>query len=290
MPTTIADLQRWGRSALGGDPSASGLEVDLLLGFVLKLQRSVLYRDADMKVPEEAHAAFRALIERRLEHEPVAYLIGEKEFFGRSFVVNRDVLIPRPETELLVARAVELCADKSSLLVDIGTGSGAIMLSVLCEIRERQGQSALNHLQALATDISLRALEVAKLNARRLELECCVSLVGCDLFGGVKLESRGHDLLFMCNPPYIADSIELPPDVESYEPRTALRAGPEGMDVIVRLLHAVKPFLANGARLLMEIGYPQRVQVECALHRADLRRYRFHYDLSGRERVAEVWG
>jgi release factor glutamine methyltransferase len=201
-------------------------------------------------VDAEATARFRAVVERRATHEPVQHLLGYEEFRGLRIGVTPDVLIPRPETEGLVERALELLADRAGAIVaDIGTGSGAIACALA---------SARPDLEVLAVDRSLGALSVASENVRGLGLAARVRLVAGDLFG--PLGSLGGSLdMIVANPPYLPSGIiqTLPVEVERFEPHLALDGGPDGLRVLRRLVAQTPRFLRPGAWLLMEIGEEQ---------------------------------
>ena len=248
---TVGSLLAEGTARL----AAAGLEcvpqdARRLLGAALGLHELALYLEPRRTVEAEATARFRALVERRAAHEPVQHLLGYEEFRGLRIAVTPDVLIPRPETEGLVERALELLAERQSPLVaDIGTGSGAIACALAV---------ARPDLEMLAVDQSLGALAVASENVRRLGLASRVRLLAGDLFG--PLASLGGSLdMVVANPPYLPSGIipTLPVEVEHFEPHLALDGGPDGLRVLRRLAAQAPRFLRPGAWLLMEIGEEQ---------------------------------
>ena len=261
MPS-VAELLQIGRERLrtaGIEPA--GRESTLLLGTVLGAGEASLLAQDRESVSTGFEARFRELIERRSSGEPIAYLVGEKEFFGRAFAVDRRVLIPRPETEHLVEIALSLGLPDGARVLDIGTGSGCIAISVAAE---------RGNWQVVATDVSLAALAVARVNARRHRVESRVHLLAADLFRGLDLS--GFDLV-LGNPPYVEEEIVpyLSRDVRDFEPRVALTAGPEGLEAI-RTLLAAAGALRPGAWLAFEFGFGQGDAI------SDLARACGHFD------------
>lgn len=221
-----------------------------LMARALGTDRLTVYVEPRRSVDARAAASFRALLDRRAAHEPVQHIVGFEEFRGLRIAVTPDVLIPRPETEGLVERALELLAERPGALVaDIGTGSGAIACGLA---------AARPDLEVLAVDQSLGALAVASDNVRALGLASRVRLLAGDLFG--PLASLGGSLdMVVANPPYLPSGTiaGLPAEVERFEPRLALDGGPDGMRVLRRIITEAPRFLRPGAWLLMEIGEEQ---------------------------------
>jgi release factor glutamine methyltransferase len=244
---TIRELLADARGRLAGAPFRPPLrEAGLLLGRLLGLSEAqVLARD-DLEVEPPDAERFRDLIARRLRGEPVAYLLGEREFWGRTFQVDHRVLIPRPETEHVVEEALAAPLRPAPWILDIGAGSGALAVTLALEIPGAQ---------VVATDVSTGALAVARGNALRLGAGERVRLVGADLARGVDL-SR-FDLV-VSNPPYIdpVDAPALSVEVHAFEPHLALFAPGVGDSILARLageLSTVRP----GVRLIVEIGAGQ---------------------------------
>lgn len=250
--TTIGDLLRQGRRALaavaGFEPSPR--EANLLLGHVLGLGEASLLARTGEAVAADEEARFRRLLERRLAGEPVAYLFGEREFYGRRFSVDPRVLIPRPETEHLIEAALKLdlpgSADGPPLILDLGTGSGAIAVTLALEIPGAR---------VVATDLSLPALEVLRSNVRRHGVGDRVAAVRADLGAALRLDR--FDLV-VSNPPYVdpREAAALSPEVRDYEPHLALFAPGAGRAMVERLLDDARA-LRPGVHLLVEIGYDQ---------------------------------
>jgi release factor glutamine methyltransferase len=282
-----ADARTWARSllsALGGDFSPES-EADAILERVLGAARTTFYSAPERLLAVHEETQYCQLVTRRAAGEPLAYILGEKEFYGRSFLVSPAVLIPRPETELLVERSLaHLSAARGPCrLIDIGTGSGAILLSILAEAPERLKS-------AVGVDTSLNAIKLAVKNAELLSLSQAAVFINASLLSALCLEEHAAETLIASNPPYVPDSFNLSPSIERYEPREALRAGANGMDVIAELLAEARCAVQSGARLLFEIGHSQRFSIECEFRKQGLSSFTFWKDLGGCERVAEVWG
>jgi len=229
------------------------LEAEILLAHVLGCKRIDLYVRSEEQPADDKRTTFRELIKKRVDGCPVAYLVGQREFFQLNFAVTPAVLIPRPETELLVIEAIRLLKGKeSSRVLDIGTGSGCIALSIA-----KQCPAA----RITASDKSEQALAIATRNAATHRLGEHVRFVQGDLF--VPIGDETFDLI-ISNPPYIATAeIEtLDRDVRDFEPRTALDGGADGLGIYRRLIAETPSHLAPGGSLLLEIGATQ----ESAVH------------------------
>lgn len=223
------------------------LDAEVLLAHVRGCERIQLYTAYEELASDEVRSAFRELVKQRSQGMPVAYLVGRREFYSLSFRVTRDVLIPRPETEFVVMEVLDLIKERGSGMVrvaDVGTGSGAIAISVA----KHAPQARL-----VAIDVSPAALEVARLNVVEHQLSDRVELVQSDLLSAVA-DGQPFDMI-ASNPPYVRESelAELARDVRDYEPHLALVAGPTGMEVFERLVHEAAPCLVPGGWLVMEI-------------------------------------
>lgn len=260
-------------------PSAR-LDAELLVSHVLGLDRVRLYMELDRPLSAAELAALRALVVRRRQREPVAYLIGRREFYLRSFEVSPAVLIPRPDTETLIERALALLPrDEPRELLDLCTGSGVIALTLAAE---------RSQLRATATDLSPEALAIAARNADKLKLSERVSFVQGDLFAPLPAAMR-YDLI-VANPPYVptGDLETLAPELK-HEPRLALVAGAAGLDVLARLCAEVETWLSPDGALLFEVGQGQAPEVARMLgERSGLTDIRCHKDLGDIERVVEA--
>lgn len=249
-------------------------EARLLLGHVLGQTTAWLIAHDDEVLEEEALLVFASLAARRAGGEPVAYLVGHREFFGREFVVSPAVLIPRPETELLVEIALaSIATSKAPRILDLGTGSGCIAITLALECQQAQ---------VSAVDVSETALDVARRNDKRLGGH--VRFFQSDWF--TALSGKRFDLL-VANPPYItASDPHLAVGDLRHEPPAALSSGAEGLDAIRRIIAAASTHLAGGGALLLEHGYDQAGAVRELLAAAGLVDIEQHRDLAGIVRVS----
>ncbi len=233
-------------------------EAGSVLAYAVGRDWTFVVTHADEPLQTEAIETFRTLIERRAAGEPLQYITGHQEFFKLDFEVTPDVLIPRPETELIVEIALELLKDDPDPFIgDIGTGSACIAISVLHE---------LGAARAIATDTSPGALRVALRNARRHEVSDRLTLKESDCFSALDAERRFS--VIASNPPYISDDEMKALQREvGYEPRAALAGGPDGLDIIRRLPSEAAPFLRPGGHLVFEIGFGQKAAVEQLINR-----------------------
>lgn len=244
---TVGRLLTWTTDWLGGRGSDTPrLDAEVLLAHVRGCQRIMLYTAFDTVVSDAERARFRELVKRRGDGEPVAYLVGAREFFSLPFTVTQDVLIPRPETEGLVVRTIDLGKPTGApRIVDVGTGSGAIAVAVA---------KHLPTATLAASDFSAAALEVARGNAARHGVIDRIEFVEADLLADPRL--AGPWDVIVSNPPYVRDDefAALPRDVRDHEPRAALVAGPTGVELVARLAGEAAERLAPGGWLLVEIG------------------------------------
>lgn len=265
---TIGKLLTWTRSHLESrGVEEPRLSAEILLAHALGCRRIDLYARFEQAPTEPQRAAFRELVRKAAEHQPIAYLVGHKEFYSLDFLVTQDVLIPRPETELLVERSLAWCAanprERSDLL-DIGTGSGCIAVAI-CKRRAA--------MHAVATDLSEAALAVAAENVRRHELTERIRTFRADLFDlpPDAVPPDGFDLI-VSNPPYVseADRERLPENVRKYEPAAALFAGVDGLALFRRIAADVTKYLKPAGFLLLEVGMGQADAVEAIFTAAKL--------------------
>ena len=239
---------------------------EMLLSYVLSLKRIELYTNFDKIVPKDKLDILHGLVKRAAENEPVAYLIGRTEFYSLELEVNRDCLIPRPETELLVEKAIEFLRKRtgSQLVCDLCTGSGCIAIAIA---------KGCPNCRVIATDICDKALVPAANNVKKYKFEDRITLLSGDLFDPIipQLDIEKFDLI-VSNPPYVSTSEyqSLDKNVKDFEPKTALLAGVEGLDVYKRIVDKVGDFLKPDAALLMEIGYRQGPAVKSLLENSKL--------------------
>ena len=269
--TTLAVLS-WtsGRFAERGIASAR-LDAEVLLAHVLKSNRVALYTGFDKPLEEAELAAYRELIKRRLAGEPVAYLVGEQEFWSLPLTVDPRVLIPRRDTETLVEVGKRAGGVR---VADVATGSGAVALALASELPEAA---------IVATDASADALAVARLNVERHNLAARVELRQGDL--AAPLDADAHDLI-VSNPPYVPSGAiaGLAPEVRR-EPRLALDGGPDGLDVLRRLVPGARARLAAGGTLAVEHGHEQGAAVRELFAAAGFSAIETTRDLAGNDRV-----
>ncbi|MEM1373042.1 MAG: peptide chain release factor N(5)-glutamine methyltransferase [Pseudomonadota bacterium] len=265
----VRDALRAARDALAG---IDGGERDArwLLAAALGVKRDRLTIMADDTVPEDAAARLADMVGQRVARVPVSHLVGEREFYGRAFHVTADALDPRPETETLVAACLE---GPLTHILDLGTGSGAILLTLLAERPRTTG---------VGTDISLGALALAEKNARRLGVVKRGQVIRSDWFEYVDGE---YDLI-VSNPPYIPEHAmaTLAPEL-SYEPRLALTDEGDGLSAYRVIFAEAAPFLAPGGRIIVEFGAGQGPNVEAIAQASGWRARSFRQDLDGRDRV-----
>jgi release factor glutamine methyltransferase len=273
---TILEVLRWtaGRFERQGVATAR-LDAELLATRAFSRTRVELYTCFDQPLGEEELAAYRGLVQRRTAGEPVAYILGRKEFWSLDLEVDPRVLIPRPDTETLVEQALEILGTKASpaRVADVGTGSGALALAIK---KERPADDVV------AVDISEDALSVARSNGTRLGLD--VRFVQGDLVA--PLASLEPFDLVVSNPPYVqsADIATLAPEVRC-EPHLALDGGPDGLEVVRRLAQDARAVLAPAGALAMEIGADQAAAVRAILQGFGFTRVGGRRDLAGIERV-----
>jgi len=273
MTVTIESAIQEGAEILGaGAVNEPRREAGLLLAHVLDRDRGFVIAHADDSLMEERYENFRRLISRRMRGEPLQYITGQREFFKLAFEVSPDVLIPRPETELIVEIALQLCRDDPApFIADVGTGSGCIAISVLHELPAAM---------AVAIDISTAALRVARRNAERHGVHQRLTLIESDCFAAV-CTTKPFSMI-VSNPPYVSDE-----DIEGvarevrFEPRVALAGGADGLSVIRRLLNETRPFIRPKGYLVFEIGFGQSETIEKLIDRRIWKLVEISKDLQG---------
>lgn len=278
---TIRRVLRW----IAEDFASRGLDsprldAELLLSRALGLERVSLYLDMDRPLSAEELARIRALVKRRRAREPVAYILGQRDFYGRTFEVDASVLVPRPDTETLVERASARLAEHSvARVLDLCTGSGILAITLAAEHPS---------LHVDATDVSAEALAVAQRNAERHGVVHRMDWHEGDLFHALP-EGRTYGLV-VSNPPYIRESdfSHLAPEVRDWEPRLALAAGSDGLAVLRRIAAGVKAVMDPGGTILVEVGEGQAPAVTDLFASQGLHPVDTHRDLGGIERVVEA--
>lgn len=272
--TTLSELFRSGSALLGDRPQAL-LEAKVLLLRAARLTEERYLAAPDAPCPPQAEAFFHRLLGRRLAGVPLSHLTGRKEFWSIPIEVSASVLVPRPETEGLVEKVLELSTREAETILDVGTGSGCIAIALARELPK----AAIT-----AVDISERALGVARRNAAR-EKARHIEFLKSNLFSAFRGSGRKFDFI-VSNPPYIsrAEWDALPADVREFEPKRALFAGESGLDVIERLVRRAGSFLKPGGYLIFEIGQGQRDKV-LALFGRRWTEIETAWDLAGKPRV-----
>ena len=259
--------------------SSARLDAELLLANLLGCDRIYLYVNFDRPLLADELAGYRALVKRRAAKEPLAYILGNREFYKLSFVVTPAVLIPRPDTEIIVASAIEHAkANDARRALDLGTGSGAIAISLWTNLPK---------LSITASDLSIPALEIAQVNARRHLVESRLEFIVSDWFENIVPEK--YDII-VANPPYIqlAEQGKLQPELQ-HEPQSALYADADGLGCYRIILANAHEYLASGGKLFLEVGYNQAAAV-AELAKATNRYGSMHFvkDYSGIDRVVVI--
>ncbi len=249
---TIGDALKEGIRKLSGNKSIPSprLDCEILLGELLKLNRMELFLQSDKEISAENDALFSNLIDRRLRNEPTAYLVEKKEFMSLDFYVKPGILIPRPETELLVEYVINHFKNKDNISVlDLCTGSGAIAVSVA---------HYMEHAKVTAVDKYDVCVETAKTNSVLHHVDNRVSVIKTDILEDFSLPETSYDCL-VSNPPYIEKDVlsTLPKDVKNFEPMYALDGGNDGLIFYRRIMFLAEQLLRPGGTLVLEIGYNQ---------------------------------
>ena len=245
---TIAEaretLERAGLTAMD-----ARLDAEVLARHALGWDRARLVADGREEMAADVLVRYRALIERRAAREPVAFITGHREFWGLDFEVTPAVLIPRPETELIVEAVLQRRGrDSVRTIVDVGTGSGCLAVVLAREYPEAR---------VLAIDISGEALAVASRNVRRHEVEDRVTLLHGNLLDALQTKTD----VIVSNPPYVPSTVELAPEIVTYEPAVALYSGADGLTVLARLMNDARTRLANDGLFVVEFGFGQEDSV-----------------------------
>ena len=262
--------------------SDSRREAGSLLQHVIHRDRTFIITHAEDLISSAELQNYRECVVRRAEGEPLQYITGRQAFFGLDFEVTKDVLIPRPETELLVETALALSGKVPAkpLICDVGTGSGCIAVAFL---HENQRASAVG------IDLSIEAIQVARRNAARHSVSARITFLVADCLSALGSDKARFDLL-VSNPPYVATSAMegLQREVRDHEPRLALTAGGDGLSIIRRLLRDSEGFVKAGGYLLMEIGFDQGEAVERLIDQTRWKILDFHKDLQGIPRIVAL--
>jgi len=281
MMMTIREAQNWASSFLTKQNiEEAQLEAEVFIRSLYGWERSQLFLHWHEQISEEKLLQLKDWLNRRSEHEPIQYIVGTQEFFGREFLVNLSVLIPRPETELLIEevlqRAKEIWHDKPISVVDIGTGSGAIAITLALE---------KPNWQVSTVDISNDAIETAMSNAERLEAS--LNFLHGDVLEPMVKSNQKVDII-ISNPPYIPsqDVLELMSDVREYEPKLALDGGKDGLDFYRKIMNQSQKVLKRPGIIAFEIGIHQSEAIQELFARSGATFYYVKSDFQGIPRVA----
>ena len=290
-PQTVAEVVRWTSSTLSdAGVQQPRLDAELIVAHCLGLDRSVLPMTQQETLSDAQLQQVKRLVNRRQSREPIQYILGHWEFWSINLVVKEGALIPRPETETLVEAALGelegssgLAPSARPLILDIGTGSGAIAVALATELSGK--------CKIAATDISRAALAVAGANVSRMGLQHTVALVCCDMATALSPRASAQRVeLIVCNPPYIRseDLKGLQPEISQFEPAIALDGGASGLDFYPRLLETAASLLKEGGALICEIAPDMSLAIKNMQRtmRNSMDEPRFVVDLSGRKRVA----
>jgi release factor glutamine methyltransferase len=285
---TVLEILNWSTHTLRDQRIENPrLNAELLLARVLNLSREGLYAGFNSQFEKEEKEALEKLIERRISGEPLQYILGHQEFWSIDFKVDPRVLIPRPETELLVEQSLSILSEtslgKTPSVLEIGTGSGAVAISLAKEVRD---------IFMVATDISREALLLAKENAKSAGLLHQIGFVNADLLGPFRyLRDQEPFDLILSNPPYIdrSEIQRLTREVRDYEPIAALDGGEDGMEFYRRIISQAPSYLRRGGWLLLEVGEGQGEKVGDQLERSgNFLRPQLLPDFSGIKRVVKT--
>ena len=283
MSVSIAEAIREGAQTLRqGGVTDARREASSLLQHVINRDRTFIITHAEDLITLEEHQNFRGCVARRAEGEPLQYITGCQVFFGLVFEVTKDVLIPRPETELLVETVLPMLEKGTATpsICDVGTGSGCVAVALLHENQQAT---------AVGIDLSIEAIQVARRNALRHSVAARISFLVADCLSALEGGKPIFDLV-VSNPPYVAASAldALQREVRDYEPRLALGGGVNGLTIIRRLLIDSGFFVKAGGHLLMEIGFDQAAAVELLIDRTCWKFLDIHKDLQGIPRIVAL--
>ena len=236
------------------------LDAQIMLSDIMGVKREYLITNNRTNISEKVMEKYDIAIRRRINKEPIAYITGKKEFWSEDFMVNQSTLIPRPETELLLYKVVNFFKNKKINILDIGTGSGCILLSILKELNLSRG---------IGIDVSARAIQIAKANSEKLNLSCRSKFRVFDID---EFNMGKYDLV-ISNPPYIAlkDMKNLSKDIINYEPLIALEGGLDGLDLIKKVIYKSISLLKKNGLLVIEIGNNQYLKVSALFRRYGFR-------------------
>jgi release factor glutamine methyltransferase len=283
---TIMKLVQWATTYFDThDIDSPRATAEILLSHVLNTRRIDLYLRYDQPLTPDELERFKVLIKRRMNREPVAYILGCKEFWSMGLHITRDVLIPRPETECLVEKSLGMLAVdanmKSKLILELGTGCGAVILALASENPRHS---------YWATDISINAIRIARQNAMQNDLNGKIHFIAGDWFAPLGSKTGVFDLI-VSNPPYIksGDLVQLQPEIHAYEPLLALDGAADGLHCLRHIIQSAYRFLKPAGALILEIGHDQKASLKQMI--AECGEYEgvsFYQDYSGYDRILQM--
>ena len=249
------------------------LDAELILSDIMGVSREFLILNSELMIKKNTLKKYNFAIRRRVKREPVAYITGQKEFWSENFLVNKNTLVPRPETELMIYRVLKFFKNRTINVLDIGTGSGCVLLSIL---------KNLNFSRGTGIDISPKAIKVATFNAKKLNLSNRTHFKVCD----IRYYNIGNYYLIVSNPPYIPskDIKNLSKDIIDYEPKSALDGGIDGLDLIRKVIYKSNHLLKRNGLLVIEIGFNQYRKITDILKRSKFREISKEFDYNNNVR------
>ena len=249
------------------------LDSELILSHIMDVSREFLILNSQLKIKKNTLKKYNFAILRRIKRVPIAYITGKKEFWSENFLVNENTLVPRPETELMIYRVLKFFKNRTINVLDIGTGSGCVLLSIL---------KNLNFSRGTGIDISSKAIKVATTNAKNLNLSNRTHFKICD----IKNYNIGKYDLIISNPPYIPskDIKNLSKDIIDHEPKSALDGGTDGLDLIKKVIYKSNHLLKRNGLLVIEIGFNQYRKVTDILKRNKFREISKEFDYNSNVR------
>ncbi len=249
------------------------LDAEIILADIMGLKREFLITNDKINISEDIRKKYNTAINRRINHEPIAYITGKKEFWSEDFVTNKSTLVPRPETELLIYKIVDVFKNKRINILDIGTGTGCILLSLLKELYNSRG---------IGIDISSEAIKIAKVNSKNFNLTNRAKFKNSEIDN---YNREKYDLI-VSNPPYIPskDIKKLSKDIINFEPKEALDGGHDGLDLIKKVIYKSNILLKRNGMLALEIGFGQYRRVSEILRKYKFKEYSKINDYNGNVR------
>jgi len=249
------------------------LDAELILSDIMGVSREFLILNSELIIKKNTLKKYNFAIQRRVKREPVAYITGKKEFWSENFLVNKNTLVPRPETELMIYKVLKFFNNRTINILDIGTGSGCVLLSILKNLSFSRGTGI---------DISPKAIQVATLNAKKLNLFNRTHFKTCD----IRNYNIGKYDLIISNPPYIPskDIKNLSKDIIHHEPKSALDGGIDGLDLMKKVIYKSNYLLKRNGLLVIEIGFNQYRKITDILKRSKFREISKEFDYNNNVR------